>query len=228
MSKDEEKINDLETAYDIILDAIVTQQLAPGTKVSENILSNNYGISRATSRNLMERLVTKQLLTCVSQRITQVSPLTLLEVKQNFALRKMLLPEIIPLAASTVNFDELRTLNKKIQKGQLIKNDRSALNLLKLNKKLNLLICEEVEYPLMKDWARQLEDTSMRIYWLYIKTKNKFPYSAEYQDLIFQSMKTDNPTSMYQAIHDMITQTEERVLNAIFSHKQFYTQNLKV
>ena len=43
-------------AYEIIMDAIVTQKLAPSQKVSENILTDMFEISRTTARNIMEQL----------------------------------------------------------------------------------------------------------------------------------------------------------------------------
>ncbi|MBL4789425.1 MAG: GntR family transcriptional regulator [Kordiimonadaceae bacterium] len=221
-------INDLDEAYEIVLDAIVTQILAPGQKVSENILSDMFGISRTVSRNMIERLIAKHFLISVSQRVTQVAPLTLMEIKQNFALRKMLLPEIVSMASGNVNYDELYALNDKITARLPIKDDASALKVLKTNKQLNLLICQEAGYPLMTDWVEQLEDMAMRVYWIYVRTKKSFPYLSEQQANTFAIMKNGEPAAIRKAIHDLLTQTEERILNAIFSHEQFYTQNLKV
>ncbi|MFP3423279.1 hypothetical protein R0K19_28345, partial [Bacillus sp. SIMBA_161] len=72
------------------------------------------------------------------------------------------------------------------------KDDATALELLKVNKELNLTLCEPIGYPLMIDWVGQLEDTAMRIYWLYIKTKQAFPYSSDQQSTIIEVMRTDD------------------------------------
>ncbi len=217
-----------DEVYGLVMDAIVTQKLMPSQKVSELILSDMFDISRTVSRNLMERLVAQQFLVSLSPRVTQIAPLTLLEIKQNFALRKVLLPETASLAGSKVDFDKLYKLNEEIQKLLPISGDQSALKLLKTNKQLNLLLCQPVGYPLMLDWMRQLEDTAMRIYWLYVKTKKDFPYSNEQQTVTFDFMKTDDPKKIKNGIYDMICQTEDRILNSIFSHEQFYTQDLLV
>ena len=167
--------SDARKAAELIMDAIVTQKLAPSQKVSENIFSDMFGISRTISRNLIERLIAKQFLVSVSPRVTIVAPLTLLDIKQNFTLRKVLLPAIFSLTAANVDFARLRELNKEIEEMQPIEDDDTALQLLKKNKELNLILCERAGYPLMIDWARQLEDTAMRIYWLYLKTQKRFP-----------------------------------------------------
>lgn len=220
--------SDARKAAELIMDAIVTQKLAPSQKVSENIFSDMFGISRTISRNLIERLIAKQFLVSVSPRVTIVAPLTLLDIKQNFTLRKVLLPAVFSLTAANVDFARLRELNKEIEAMQPILDDDTALALLKKNKELNLLLCENAGYPLMVDWARQLEDTAMRIYWLYLKTQKRFPYSPDQQGMTIDVMKSDEPHRIKTVIHDILSQTEERILNTIFSNEQFYTQDLKV
>ncbi|WP_204602107.1 GntR family transcriptional regulator [Paremcibacter congregatus] len=228
MPKPPAQNNDTEDAYEIVMDAIVTQKLTPSQKVSENIMSDMFGISRTVARNLIERLVAQQFLVSLSPRVTQVAPLTLLEVKQNFTLRKILLPEVISLTGAKADFEEMNRLNRLIQDSLPVNDDLSALKILKANKQLNLTLCEPVGYPLMQDWARQLEDTAMRIYWLYVKTNKKFPYSSKQQGIMFDVIKADDPERTHKMIYDSIRQSEERILNAIFSHEQFYTQDLLV
>lgn len=228
MSLEDLKNGDDRQASELVMDAIVTQKLAPSQKVSENIFSDMFGFSRSISRNLIERLIAKQFLVSVSPRVTVVAPLTLLDIKQNFTLRKVLLPAILSLTAANVDFDRLRQLNKEIQDLQPVKDDDHALLLLKKNKELNLLMCENAGYPLMVDWAHQLEDTAMRIYWLFLKTQRRFPYSADQQGMTLDVMKSDEPVRIKTVIHDILSQTEERILNVIFSNDQFYTQDLKI
>jgi len=224
----EKSSDDTADAYRIVINAIVTQKLAPSQKVSENIISEMFGISRAISRNLIERLIAKQFLVSISPRVTQVAPLTLLEIKQNFVLRKMLLPEIISLAAAKTDFDAVQQINEGIQKLLPVENDEAALEFLQHNKQLNLLLCERAGYPLMLDWVNQLEDTAMRIYWLYVKTNKSFPYSADQQTATYAVIKSEEPARIKKVIFDMITQTEERVMTTVFSQPQFYTQDLKI
>ena len=228
MAKEDYKINDLDTASNVIMDAIVTQTLAPGQKVSENILSDNFGISRTISRNLIERLIAKHFLTTVSQRITQVATLTLLDIKQNFMLRKILIPEVFSIASNNIDYDELVKLNSMFEGLLPIQDPEAALELLKTNKNLNMAIFEKSGYPLMLDWAEQLEDMAMRIYWLYIKTTGQFPYSGEKQATLIANIRAGEATTIKKSVHEALSQTEDRILNAIFSHEQFYTQNLTV
>lgn len=228
MSKTDARPLDADKAYDAIMDAIVTQALAPSQKVSENILSERFSISRTVARNLIERLVAQHFLISVSPRVTLVAPLTALEIKQNFALRKVLMPTIWMQAAAYVDYEDLHRRNQEIVKRHPIDSDATALDILKMNKAINLSVCARTGYPLMLDWARQLEDTAMRIYWLYIKANNSSPYSGEQQAMIFEIMRGYEPARIRAAVHDTLGQIEDRILNTIFSSQQFYTQDLKV
>lgn len=215
-------------AYDAIMDAIVTQKLAPSQKVSENIFVDMFDISRSAARNVIERLTAEQFLVSLSPRITRVASLTLLDVKQNFALRKMLQPKIFSVSAAHVDFDEVARLNDAIAVGGPIKDDDSALRILKANKHFNLSIAERMNYPLLMNWVRQLEDTSMRIYWLYVKMFGALPYTWEHQREMVEAMKSDRPEEIEKRVYAMLAMSEERLLSAIFSHDQIYKQDLRL
>lgn len=222
------KDSNQNAAYELIMDAIITQKLRPRQKVSENILVELFDLSRTVSRNLMEQLTAKQFLISTSPRITQVAPLTLFEIKQNFALRKLLIPEAISLASQNINLDKVRAINKKLEKEKSVKNDALALKSLKENRKLNLMLCDSAHYPIMSEWTRQLEDTAMRIYWLFIKIKKAYPFSTAHHERLFSLIQEGDQDKIRTVSRENLDHTEELILNAIFSHEQLYTQDLKV
>lgn len=219
---------DSASAYDVIMDAIVTQKLAPSQKVSENILTEMFDISRTTARNIMEQLTAQQFLVSVSPRITRVAPLTLLDVKQNFAMRKMLQPEIFAMAASQVDADAIARMNEETSHKAPIGDDDVALNILKANKQFNVFMAQHVKYPLLIHWIRQLEDTTMRIYWLYVKLNRTMPYTWEHQRALVDAIRKDASDEIRAQVHKILTSSEERVLDAVFMHDQLYMQDLKI
>ena len=220
--------NDSGAVYEEIMDAIVTQRLAPSQKVSENILTEMFDISRTTARNIMEQLTAQQFLVSISPRVTRVAPLTLLDVKQNFAMRKMLQPNIFAMAASQVDFAEFVKLNDALSHKGPINDDHVVLKLLKANKRFNVYVAEQVKYPLLMHWVSQLEDTTMRIYWLYAKMKRVLPFTWEHQRELLEAVKNDHAEDIRDQTHKILAICEERVLDAIFLHDQLYTQDLRV
>ena len=214
--------------YEEIMDAIVTQRLAPSQKVSENILTDMFGISRTAARNTMEQLTAQQFLLSVSPRITRVAPLTLLDVKQNFAMRKMLQPQVFSLAAAQVDFEKFTKLNEATAHDGPITDDKMALRVLKANKRFNVYVAECVKYPLLIHWISQIEDTTMRIYWLYVKMKGALPFTLGHQNELMDAIKEDRADDISDRVRKILTISEERVLDAIFLHDQLYTQDLRL
>lgn len=227
MSTKPQNGGDSSAAYDLIMDAIITQRLAPSQKVSENILTEMFDISRTTARNIMEQLTAQQFLVSISPRVTRVAPLTLMDVKQNFAMRKMLQPNIFAMAAQAVDYDEIGRLNDAVSHKGPITDDEVALRLLKANKLFNVYVAQQVNYPLLIHWIRQLEDTTMRIYWLYVKMMRAFPYTWDHQRDLVESLRSDQPEEIQKQTLMILSTCEERVLRAIFQHDQLYTQDLR-
>ena len=226
----EKNINgsDSAAAYDMIMDAIVTQRLAPSQKVSENILTDMFDISRTMARNIMEQLTAQQFLISQSPRITRVAPLTLIDVKQNFAVRKMLQPDIMAMATPHIDYEQLITLNEAISHKGPITDDETALRLLKANKEFNVYVAQQVKYPLLIHWVRQLEDTTMRIYWLYLRLMKSMPYTWDHQRELVEALKNDKAEDVRKQTMAILTAGEERVLKALFMHDQLYTQDLRL
>lgn len=217
-----------ETAYNDIMDAIITQRLPPSQKVSENILTDMFDISRTTARNIMEQLTAQQFLVSVSPRITRIAALTMMDVKQNFAIRKMLHPDIFAMAAPHIDYNEFVRLNDATYCKEQITDDAEALALLKANRRINVYVAQQVQYPLIIDWVRQLENTAMRIYWLYIKIKGTLPYTWEHQKGLLTAVKQDQSPEIRLQSHNILSKCEERVLEAIFLHVQVLNQDLRV
>lgn len=228
MTKKAQNGGDTAGAYDLIMDAIITQRLAPSQKVSENILTEMFDISRTTARNIMEQLTAQQFLVSISPRVTRVAPLTLMDVKQNFAMRKMLQPNIFAMAAQQLDYDEIARLNDAVSHKGPITDDAVALRLLKANKLFNVYVAQQVNYPLLIHWVRQLEDTTMRIYWLYVKMMRAFPYTWDHQRDLVESLRSDQAEEIQKQTLMILSVCEERVLRAIFQHDQLYTQNLRL
>lgn len=88
--------NDTEAAYQIIMDAIVTQKLAPRQK------------------DLIGWLIAQKILASRSPSVTQVAPMILLKIKQNFTLRKIFLLETISLVGAKFDFKKLDHLSERM------------------------------------------------------------------------------------------------------------------
>ncbi|MEM8560961.1 MAG: GntR family transcriptional regulator [Pseudomonadota bacterium] len=210
-------------------DAIISQKLAPGQKVTETGLAELLSTSRTVAKNLIEQLTVQHFLVSVSARMTRVSPLTVVSIKENFLLRRMIMPELIAMSISNVDLKAMAKMNQRISSTKVNKDDDDqVLELLRLNRKFNLMLIEDSKYPLPLAWARLLEDMAMRIYWIYVKQHGKLPFPASQHELQIKAMQDDNPKRVESIARETLSRNEERILDAVFSSEQFYTQDLIV
>jgi DNA-binding GntR family transcriptional regulator len=70
-----------DTAYEVIRDAIVRADLAPGAVVSNAAVAEQLGLSRAPVRDALARLADEGLVETKPQSYTRVTPLVLKEVR---------------------------------------------------------------------------------------------------------------------------------------------------
>ncbi|WP_300536831.1 GntR family transcriptional regulator [Sphingosinicella sp.] len=214
--------------FDRIMDAIVTQRLAPGQKVSENILTRMFGISRTAARNAMEQMTAQQFMVSNSPRITRIAPLTLRDVKENFTIRKMMEPSILSMISPQIEEAEFKRRNDAIFHEGPIETDEDALRILKANRNFNLYIAQQTQFQLLISWVRQLEETTMRIYWIYIKLTKSMPYPWEQHKSLLELVKNNRTDEIRRHTLMMISSCEDRVLHAIFTHGKLNAHNLSL
>ncbi|WP_155838328.1 GntR family transcriptional regulator [Hyphomonas beringensis] len=211
-----------------VKEAIICQRLAPGHKVTELVLTEMFDTTRTVARSLMEQLTVQGFLVSISPRITRVSPLTVLSIKENFALRKMLIPDLASESITFVNFSELERLNNEMSKANFSpENEADLLDLLHLNSEYNLALVSGVQYPLALKWAHLLEDVAKRIYWLYAKRTGDLPFNVRGHEEI-EKLRHVDPARLKNMLRESLYQTEQRILTSIFFQEPLYAKNLGV
>ena len=161
--------------------------------------------------------------------MTRVAPLTVTSIKENFMLRKMILPELIATSITSVDTDALSALNKAIETLNVDKDDDDqVLELLRLNRQFNLMMFADSKYQLPVSWAKLLEDMAMRIYWIYVKQHGKLPFAATQHENYIKAMQEDDPKRVQAIVRKTLTQNEDRILSAVLSSDHFHSHDLIV
>ncbi|MEM9421367.1 MAG: FCD domain-containing protein, partial [Pseudomonadota bacterium] len=196
-----------------IKDAIVCQHLAPSEKITENVITERFDTTRTVARSLIDQLTVQNFLVSISPRVTRVAPLTVMTIKENFLLRKLLMPELTAMSTRHVNFDVAEKLNQHMTRVKVNKDDDGKiLALLRKNREYNLNLVAGLKYDLIFSWAQLLEDMAMRVYWLYVKQHGTLPFSANTHQAALDAMKKDEPDIVRSIIRDILNQNQERVL----------------
>jgi len=210
-------------------DVIVSQKLAPGTKVTETGIADLLSTSRTVARRLMDQLTVQEFLVSISPRMTRVSPLTVTSIKENFLLRKMILPELFSMSISNIDIDAMSKLNNKIIAMDVDKDDDSeVLKLLRLNREYNLAFLAGSKFRLPVTWATLLEDMAMRIYWIYVKQNGQLPFAASRHESLLKTLQEDNPKRVQSDARKILTENEALILSAVYANDDFNSQDLIV
>ena len=153
----------------------------------------------------------------------------MLDIKENFALRRALMPEAWALSVPHISIDSLLQANSDFSAlGMRVDSDEEALALLSANRSFNTLMFDALNYPIMAQWAILLENIAMRIYWIYVKAHGGLPFLPGQHDKLIEAFREDDVDRVRQLVSETLKQNEQRILESIFNNEHFYTYNLKI
>lgn len=81
--------------HDRIVDAVLDQRLAPGTRLAEDTLGQIFGVSRTRIRQVLIRLAGEQLVTLTMNRGARVAEPSPNEAREVFAVRRLIEPSLV-------------------------------------------------------------------------------------------------------------------------------------
>ncbi|MFM2398802.1 MAG: hypothetical protein RL341_959 [Pseudomonadota bacterium] len=101
--------------YGRIIDAMLDQRLAPGTRLREDELGQVFGVSRTRIRQVLIRLAGEQLVTLVPNAGARVADPTAQDAQEVFAVRRLVEPAIVSAFIEGCSARELRALERNIE-----------------------------------------------------------------------------------------------------------------
>lgn len=115
------------SAYERILDMIMSNQIKPGTLVQERRLAEHLNMSRTPVRDALLMLEGEGLLVRQESRGLQVKYLNLEDFIENLSIRKLLEPEAARTAAGRIPPEKLRDWTRRLEGLLALVNDGGAV-----------------------------------------------------------------------------------------------------
>ena len=151
------------TAYEVLKAAIVNCELQPGTETSQAELMGRYQVTVAQGRYALVRLAQEGWVTALPQRGYLVAPLTLKDLENVFAMRMMLEPPAMRIAAHRIDPETISHL-RKIGVDDYVHGDlRSIRRFLALNREFYMTIINCTGNQLLVRTVDQLFDSANRL-----------------------------------------------------------------
>jgi len=107
--------DDATRIYRAIFESVMSQRLAPGTKLREAALCELFGVGRTVIRKVLQALAHDHILELRPNRGAAVAAPTPEETRQIFAARRALEAAILPLAAANATRSDYAALKRQLR-----------------------------------------------------------------------------------------------------------------
>lgn len=211
----------LDNAYDVLKRAIITHELVPGTKVSENRLASVYGFGKAAIRVSLRRLCGEGLIISEPRCKHQIAPIILGEVQNLFDLRNMLEPAAARDAAGRVDVNKLHELNKKCEEGYILGDSESEYCFLLANKNFHMEIAAAADNPRQAVWISQLQDAVFRILFPLLQTEDQTARWKHGHGEIIEALSSGNKFAAEQAALGHLLDGQQRTMSVLIKRLEF-------
>ena len=129
-----------QSAYLRLKEEIVTCELEPGLQVTESALAARLGISKAPLRSALARLVQDGLIIPLPRQGYRITPVTIRDADELFAMRFILEPPAARLAAGRIDVKPLRKLDAVCRAGYQPGHRASERQFLRANSEFHVAI----------------------------------------------------------------------------------------
>lgn len=110
-----------DAVYDLLCRAIIEQSLKPGMRLPEDMVGEQFGVSRTIVRHALVRLETKGLVVSRRNRGAFVAEPSLEEAQQIFHVRRCLETEVIRLGTATISDSGFDQLDAHVRREEAVK-----------------------------------------------------------------------------------------------------------
>jgi DNA-binding GntR family transcriptional regulator len=163
----------MDAAYWTVKREIVECALPPGIEVSERELMERYGLSKAPLREALVRLGQEGLLRAIPRSGYQVTPITVQDVQDIFALRLLLEPAAARQAAGHVDKELLSELDAVCRVGYIPGDRQSETAFLRTNREFHLTIAQAARNRRLAGLLGQLLEEMERLFHLGLAVRNR-------------------------------------------------------
>lgn len=121
-----------DSAYQALKQAIIEQAIRPGTKLPEDLIGEQFGMSRTLVRAVLARLTAEGLVDSTSRKSAMVASPTMAEAREVFEVRRALESEVVRLIVKRWKPEygvTLETLVRDEDAARQKKDDRLSIRL---------------------------------------------------------------------------------------------------
>lgn len=131
-----------QSVYDALFNAIMRGRLAPGTRLQEAVLCEQFGVSRTVVRQALRRLSELQVIDIVANKGASVASPSPKQTRDVFAARRAIEGAIVRTVAQTIDHDEIERLRQCLHAEHDAVQARNHSHWVELSGNLHLTLAE--------------------------------------------------------------------------------------
>lgn len=174
----------VEIVYRALRQAIIEQDLGPGTKLPEDEIGNPFNISRTLVRQALARLQNDGLVETGGKKSATVARPSLAESKDVFRVRRALEREVIRIVAENWTPAHGAALEGHIRKEDAARQSGNERVSVRLAAEFHVLLAELTENPVLLGYITQLVSRCSLILALYGRPHSTDCAVNEHRDVV--------------------------------------------
>lgn len=194
---------------------VVTEELTPGTIVSEAYLSEMLGCTRTPLRRALQQLSHEYLVDTPPRRGILIPQLSVVDYQQLSQAQLFVGVELVHLVAERIDDRQLEQLRRTIERQEKCSRDGDFYELTTLDGRFHTLIAEATGNRYFSDFSRQLHSSLSRFLYRAYKATNGAGLSIEEHYEIVDALELRDPELARSRIKKHVTEAMKRVLSII-------------
>lgn len=201
--------------FERLKEAIISGEMAPGSRIIENRLANALGISRTPIREAIHKLDRSGFLRRLSQGGFTVVNLTRDDIEEVFGIRSILESYAARLAAIKHNEEDLKPLEDKLKEYQACLNNGQIDALHMINTEFHDMLYALSRSPKLIKMIGDLKDQIYRFRKILLSEAGMAKGSGKDHRRMLKAMKMRDPDSVESLVKEHILRGQELVLKKL-------------
>lgn len=170
--------------HDALLEAITRQRLPPGTRLHEESLAEIFRVSRTQIRAALQRLGLRGLVTSEYNRSARVASPSVEEVRELFAVRRWLEPQMAAEAAARMSKAELAALRQHLDREHAAREAGDRIEATRLSGQFHVLLASCTGNRIAQGMVEELVNRSFLVTFLYQRPGSLGCVNEEHEQLL--------------------------------------------
>lgn len=206
-----------EKAYVVLRERIITGELAPGMDVSEPELAEQLSVSKTPVREALARLCVEGFMEAYPRRGYRVTPVTIKDMNDLFAVRGMLEGTAAALAATNLSDDELDALDRLASVTYVIGENVSTKSFVESNQEFHSAIARGSRNPRLYALVMSHLEECARLFYMGARVRDINPETNDDHHRIVAALRKRDPEMARQVIVDHNENTRTGIFGALIA-----------